>query len=196
MGSFGWSNTKNMTEDVNAVITRFWQSEFTWESSYAFRKFCVDNLRDGQGGERVDYLGSLEVWQKNTLENNLYATERTTKYKTGGPFRQFLLNDTKQGGSQSIVNNLKQEITKTVSSIGTEVQSLLKSVDLSSENQEKSHVQTLQSVIKEIVVAAYSELWEYSDKQVQDEIARLRKENLATLNQLKNDFAHYEKKVW
>lgn len=186
MGNFRWPNNKNMTKDTNAVIGNFWQSEFTWDSSYAFQNFSINNKLSVR--EPISFDASLEVWQRKTLENNLYATESATKYKPGGPFRQFLWCEKNVGShavGQSIVNNLKQEITKAVSCIGVEVKSLLKSIDLSGENQEKSHVKTLEHVIKEIVVAAYSELWEYSDKQLKDEIDRLRKNNQDSLEQLK-----------
>ena len=199
MGGFRFPTTGNMTEMVNTVIGEFWQSQFNYDNGGKMLEWFSDNGLD-ETTSREDVHGGFKAWAKKTQENSLYATERTTKYRPGSTFRRFLATDTQsKNGSASIVNNLKQEILTAIGTIGGDIQALLTSVDLKTENREKAHVETLQNILKEIIVQAYAELWEYLQKQLQDERAKLQQEMQTAANKLKNDFVNYmdqRKKVW
>jgi len=199
MGSFRWPTTGTMTDIVNAVIGEFWQGQFNYDNGGNMLEFFTENF-GVKTHSREEVHPGFVAWAKKTQENALYATERTTKLKPGATFRRFLATDSgDKNGSQSIVNNLKQEIITAVGAIGGDIQSLLTAVDLATENREKAHVETLQGVLKEIIVQAYAELWEYLQKQLQDERAKLQKEMQEAANKLKNDFVYYmdqKKKVW
>lgn len=199
MGTFPWPTSGNMTEVVNAVIGEFWQGQFNYDNGGFMLDFFTDNgLHKPKAREDVN--PGFVAWSKKSHENALYATERTTKFKPGATFRRFLATDSgDKNGSQSIVNNLKQEIITAIGTIGSDIQTMLTSVDLATENREKAHVETLQGVLKEIIVQAYAELWEYLQKQLQDERAKLQAEMQAAANKLKQDFVYYmeqKKQVW
>lgn len=199
MGNFRWPTTGTMTDIVNAVIGEFWQSQFTYDSSGYMMEFFTDNFGT-KPSSRDEFTAGFTAWSKKSQENALFSTERTTKFKPGATFRRFLASDSSdRNGSQSIVNNLKQEIITAVGAIGGDIQALLTTVDLATENRDKAHVDTLQGVLKEIIVQAYAELWEYLQKQLQDERAKLQREMQEAANKLKNDFVYYmeqKKKVW
>jgi len=211
MGNFRWPTTGNMTDVVNAVIGEFWQGQFNYDGGGHMLEFFSDNTlaaktaRDSREDDRNGIVQpGFTAWAKKTQENALYGTERTTKYRPGATFRRFLATDSgDKNGSQSIVNNLKQEIITAVGAIGGDIQAILTATDLETENREKVHVETLQGILKEIIVQAYAELWEYLQKQLQDERAKLQKEMQEAANKLKNklknDFVYYmdqKKKVW
>lgn len=192
MGDFRWPEGGNMTEMVNNIIGSFWQSQFNYDNGGHMLKFFEENGLQPKTGNREQVSEGFVNWQKKTKENSLYATDKGTKYKPGSTFRRFLVADnTTTDGSASIVNKLKSEIVTAVGAIGGDIQNLLTNVDLKTENRDKAHVETLQVVLKEIVVQAYAELWEYLQKQSQNERAKLQAEMQAAANKLKADFMQY-----
>lgn len=200
MGSFDWPKEGNMTDIVNAVIGAFWQGQFNYDNGGFMLEFFKDNFGTNEVRREQVHPGFV-AWAKKTQEDALFATDRKTKFKPGSTFRRFLATDNggAKNGTQTVVNNLKQEMLTAIGTIGGDIQGLLTTVDLATENREKAHVETLQGVLKEIIVQAYAELWEYLQKQLQDERAKLQLEMQTAANKLKNDFMYYmdqKKKVW
>lgn len=179
MGSYRWPQGKNMTDAVNDIISGYWQSEFN-------------------GGHAATFLD----WEAQSKKDALYGIDKKKQYSifTGQTVRSYLVRDTQnKTGTTSIVQNLKQEIITAVGLIGGDLQKMLTEVDLQTENREKVHVEALQGILKEIIVQAYTELWEYLQQQLRDERAKLQQEMKAAADKLKNDFNHYmeqKKKVW
>jgi len=196
MGDFKWPHQGTMTEVVNYIIGNFWQSQFSYDHGGFMKQFLTSNFKVHENESELGH----ERWADATKDNALFATEKTTKYTPGATFRRFLGSDDGDNkGSQTIVNNLKQEILKAIGEIGGDVQSLLSQVDLATENREKAHVETLQEILKEIIVQAYAELWEYLQKQLVDERAVMQKEMQEVAVKLKDDFTYYldqKVKVW
>lgn len=199
MGNSVWPKDGNMTDMVNTIIGNFWQSEFNQNHNADYLTFLKD-----QGWinnvSREDSHPGLQLWQAKTQQSPMFMIARETKLKPGGTVRRHLATDTGgKDGTASIVVKLKQEIITAVGQIGGDIQALLTGVDLKTENREKAHVETLQNILKEIIVQAYAELWEYLQKQLQDERAKLQQEMQAAATKLKNDFVYYmdqKKKVW
>lgn len=204
MGNCPVPQGMNMNDQVNTLIGNFWQSEFNQNHNADYLTFLQEmgwfTARGNQAGLYPDTHPGLLEWQKKTEASPMFMIARETKLKPGGTVRRFLASDAgDKNGSQSIVNKLKTEIITAVGSIGGDIQALLTGVDLKTENREKAHVETLQNILKEIIVQAYAELWEYLQKQLQDERAKLQQEMQAAANKLKNDFVYYmdqKKKTW
>lgn len=199
MGDYYWPRSTNMTELVNTVIGDFWQGQFTYDNGGKLLKFFEENF-DLKTGNRTVVHPGFEKWASKTQENALYATDRSTKYTAGATFRRFLVTDAgDKKGSQSIVNNLKQEIIGAIGAIGGDIQVLLSSIDLTTENRKKVHIETLEGVLKEIVIQAYAELWEYLQKELLEERNRLQSEMEKATNKLKDEFNYHmeqNKRVW
>lgn len=189
----------NMTDMVNTIIGNFWQSEFNQNHNADYLNFLGEMGWSNKKEDAHNGVG-LAAWQKRTEESPMFMIARETKLKPGGTIRRHLATDAgDKDGTASIVNKLKQEIITAVGQIGGDIQALMTGVDLKTENREKAHVETLQLILKEIIVQAYAELWEYLQKQLQDERAKLQQEMQAAANKLKNDFTYFmdqKKKVW
>ena len=191
MGGYRFPQEGNMTDVVNAIIGQFWQSEFTFDNGGFLTAWLTSNNLSVPK-DREDVQQGFVEWAKKTQDNSLYATERTTVYRNGKTFRSFLAKDSStKNGSASIVNNLKNEILTAIASIGGDIQGLLTNLDLKTENREKAHVETLQGILKEIMVQAYAELWEYLQKQLQAEKAKLQLEMQAKATELKKEFLQF-----
>jgi len=200
MGNTHWPQDTNMTNMVNTIIGNFWQSEFNQNHNADYLTFLKEMGWLSVRGNADNSHAALLQWQTETQRSPMFIIEKPAKLKPGGTVRRHLATDSgDKNGSVSIVNKLKQEIITAVGAIGGDIQALLTGVDLKTENREKAHVETLQNILKEIIVQAYAELWEYLQKQLQDERAKLQQEMQAAANKLKSDFVYYmdqKKKVW
>lgn len=190
MGNTVWPKDGNMTDMVKAIIGNFWQSQFNDNHNDSYSKFITE----------MGWRNGLTSWVEQTKRNPMFMIAKETKLKPGATIRRFLAAD--QGGTNgtaSIVTKLKQEIITAVGAIGGDIQNLLTNVDLKTENREKAHIDVLEGVLKEIVVVAYAELWQYLQRQLQDERAKLQHEMQAAANKLRSDFMYYmdnKKKTW
>ena len=188
-----WPTHGNMTEKVNAVIGEFWQGLFNANHTVAFDNFCNDNFRGHQDG--------YQSWENESKRDALFMVAPKTKLLVGRPLRSFLKKDANSvNGSAALVTKLKQEIITAVGTIGGDIQNMLSNLDLTTENREKTHVQNLQEIIKEIIVQAYSELWIFVEKQLESDRQKLQNEMQIAANKLKRDFDAYMKdrktKTW
>ncbi len=185
LGDSNYKRKGSMTEIVNSIIGGFWQSGFTTDGSAKYINFLIDNkyISDAQL-----HMKGTENWAKASLADVLLGVSKNIKLKPGATFRRFLLMDSnKTDNTQTIGNNLKKEIVKSVSAIGEDIKKLFTSVDFKTENREKVHVETLNSILKEIIVQAYTELWEYSEERFNSERARLQKESADAIQKLKDE---------
>jgi len=189
-GDMAWPSKGTVTENVDKIIGGFWQSAFTADSSTALATFLKDNDL------------TLESWQAKSLVDPTFVVNKKTKYTNGRTIRRFLaVNKDGKSGTISLVNNLKAEIVNAVGTIGGDLQKMLTNVDMKTENRDKPHVEVLQEVLKEIIVQAYSELWEFLQQQLQQERAKLQSEMEVAAAKLKKDFQYYmettaRKKTW
>lgn len=185
LGDSGYKTRGSMTEIVNSIISGFWQSQFTTDGSNAYLNFLLDNKFIA---DQLQHIKGVEAWAKASLKDVLLGISKNTKLKPGATFRRFLLlDDKKTNNTQSIGNNLKKEIVRSVSAIGEDVKKLFTSVDFKTENREKVHVETLNSILKEIIVQAYTELWEYSEERFNIERQKIQKESADAIQALKNE---------
>lgn len=187
-GDFPWPQDGTMTDATNAVISRFWGSEFTGDASEYYKNFLADNN-----------IRSLAHWEQKTKEDPLFVVAKETKYRNGSNLRGLLYKENNAQGSQTaFLTGMKQEIVNSVGAIGGEINAILTSLDLKTENREKSHIQTLEGILKEIIVQAYAELWEFLQKQLLEERTKLRQEMAVAAEKLKNDFVYAsdKKKSW
>lgn len=193
MGDMHFPNYGNMTDMVSKIIGKFWQSDFNHNHNQA----NADYRREMGWNDAYD--GLLD-WQEKTKEDPTFIFGKDSKLKPDGTARRFLKSHSgDKDGLNSIVSSLKKEIITAIASIGGDVKGLLSSIDLNVENRNKTHVETLDGILKEIIVQSYAELWEYLQKQLQDERAKLQQEMQGAANKLKNEFMDYmdqKKKAW
>lgn len=179
----------NLTEKVNYVISSFWQSRFTHEGSDALNAFLK---RNGL---------TLDTWESRTRENPLLAVEPKIEYQSPMKLRSLLkatANGTSVKESAALITQMKQEIITAVGTLGGDVKNLLQDLDLNVENRDKAHLETLQVILKEIIVQAYAELWEYLQRQLNDERNKLQQELTVSAKKLREEFmtlAGYTKKA-
>jgi hypothetical protein len=168
MGDFRNNPKTNMTEQTQAVIGSFWQSQF--------------------GGD----IRNLPSWERQTKRDPLYVLHEN--YTQVGPLRQVVSAVSRNAGERpDIVNTLKQEIITAVGTIGAEIQKTMLTLDMVKQNKEKVHIETLDEILKEIIVQAYAELWEYLQAQLQRERAKMQQEMVSLLKRKTGYSDEYEK---
>lgn len=149
MGDFRVNPRHNMTEQANSVIGSFWQSTF--------------------GGMNVG------DWEAKTKRDPLHVLHE--KFQKIGKLRDLVSAISRTAGERpDIVATLKQEIVTAVGTIGAEIQKTMLSIDMVKQSKEKVHKETLDEILKEIIVQAYAELWEYLQAQLQRERAKMQSE--------------------
>lgn len=154
LGSLSMKPNHNMTEQANAVIASFWQSQF--------------------GGMEVS------AWAKKSKDDPLFVLHE--KYSELGTLRELVNSLMKaQSVKVDIVKTLKAEIVTAVGAIGAEIQKTMLNLDMVKQNKEKVHIETLDEILKEIIVQSYAELWEFLQAQLQKERAKMQQEMLAVL---------------
>ena len=161
MGNFAPTANRNMTEQVGEIISSFWQSVFN-DSAFEAPAAIYDK------------------WAKRTKEDPLCALH--DQLKTGDTV-SVAVGKFPNRNSQpvDIVNALKTEIVTAVGNIGANIQNTLLSVDVVKQNKQKVSIETLDEVLKEIIVQAYAELWEYLQSQLQRERAKMQQEMASLL---------------
>ena len=112
-----------------------------------------------------------------------------TKLMVGHAPRDFLSRDnTSQNGTGALVTRLKQDILTAVGTIGGDIQNLLTNIDLTTENRDKVHIENLQETLKDIITQAYTELWTFTERQLEADRKKLQEEMQIAANKLKKDF--------
>lgn len=171
----------NINEKIERIIGNFWQSQFTSDASENMQLFLKNNK-----------IENLKAWQEKSKVDPTFVLRKDTKYTAGRTIRAFLVSDKGgKNGSLSLVNNLKSEIMNAVVAIGGDLQKLLTKIDMKTENRDKPHIEVLQEVLKEVIVQAYDELWEFLQQQLQAERIKLQAEMKVAANKLKKDFKEY-----
>lgn len=188
-GDSAWPSKKNMTEAVNAIIGSFWQSSFTGDGASEAVTFADTNFK------KKSLQEGFELWEIKTKENSLFSIDKTTKYRPGQNFRATFGKDNGSNGQVSIVATLQKEIVQAVGNVGEEVKKLLGDIDFKTENRAKAHTTTLQSVLKEIIVQAYSELWEYAQMELRTERDKLQRQLQEEADRLTKNYTKYIKEA-
>lgn len=180
MGNFKFPQNGTMTEKVEKIISGFWQSEFNDSGSNYMMPFIKENNL------------SLDVWSQHSRKDSTFILEKKIKFSAGRTIRKFLAVDSSgKGSTTSLVSNLKTEILNAVGSIGGDLQRMMTNVDVRTENRDKVHIEVLSEILKEILVQAHAELWEFMQIQLQQERQRLQTEMEAAATKLKKDFRFY-----
>lgn len=183
-GDSGWgSKDGTMTDKVNAIISGFWQSTFTGDHIVEHDQFLKDNDL------------TLDEWQKRSKVDSTFILHKSIKYKNGRTIRAFLATGESKDGKASLVNNLKTEIVTAIGTIGGDLQKMLANVDIQTENRDKPHIEVLQEILKDIIIQAYSELWEFMQQQLLADRAKMQAEMEQAANKLKQDFQYYMEKT-
>lgn len=162
MGEFTPKRDSNMTQQANEIIASFWTSQFGGLS-------CSD-------------------WKKKTKENPLFILKDASRYYKIGPLNTLIYNTASRASGtakKDILLSLKQEIVTAVAAVGVELQKSMLSVDMVKQNKEKVQIETLDEILKEIIVQAYSELWEYLQAQLGRERQKMQAEMSVTLANMK-----------
>lgn len=180
MGDFKWPQKGTMTEKVEAIISAFWQSQFNDSGSNLMGHFVRDNEM------------TMSQWSQMSRKDSTFILEKKIKFSPGKTVRRFLMQDASgKGSTTSLVANLKTEILNAVGSIGGDLQRMMTNIDVRTENRDKVHIEVLSEILKEILVQAHAELWEFMQIQLQQERQRLQAEMEAAANKLKKDFRYY-----
>jgi hypothetical protein len=181
-GSFNFSNGETLTDKTNNIISSFWQSVFTQDYADFYYKFLDENFPSKM----------VQDWERESRVSPLFAVGKYVKYDRSSTYRKLVVQQYDSNNSSNVfMNNMKQEIVNSLSSISVEIQNLLTTLDLKTENREKVHVENLQDVFKEIIVIAYSELWGYLQSQLEVEKEKINKQFQEAAKKLAKDFTKF-----
>lgn len=174
MGDFRVDTNKKIDDQCQQVIGAFWQSVFGHDLIYRFAKWLTLNNM------------TIEQYQQKSKDNPFIALKfkmQPASVKLNGTFRS--------DGTNNLVALLKQHILTSVGTIGGEVQKLLVDLDISGENREKVHVDTMSEIIKETILQAYGELWGQLVKKLEQERAADVVKNEQTKDRMKQEFMEW-----
>lgn len=155
MGDFKPNKDKNQTQQVGEIISTFWQSRFNDSAFTADPEVYT-------------------TWAKMTAEDPLFILKKTRL--PGKTVSDLLSCFPEHGKHIDIINTLKTEIVSAVGNIGADVQKTILDIDLIKQNKEKVSIETLDEILKEIIVQSYAELWEFLEAQLQRERTKMQQE--------------------
>ena len=174
MGDFRVDTSKKIDDQCQQVIGAFWQSVFGHDHIERFAKWLTLNNM------------TIEQYQQKSKDNPFVAL----KFKMQ-PASVKLNQTFRTDGTNNLVSLLKQHILTSVGTIGGEVQKLLVDLDISGENREKVHVDTMSEIIKETILQAYGELWGQLVKKLEQERAADVVKNQQTKDRMKQEFMEW-----
>lgn len=180
----------NMTEQINSFISQFWQSKFTGDLIDMFQYFTTSNF-PGCAGQHA----CLKKWQETSLKDPLFILKKDIKFQKGRNIRAFLKLDQGTGSKTALINDLKAEIINAIGSIGGELQAAIGDVNLVAQNVIKPHQETMNEVLKEIIIQAYAELMDFMKVQIETERKNMLVEMEEASKRLKKEFEEHIKKV-
>lgn len=174
MGDFRVNSNKKIDEQCDELITGFWSTVFGHDHIQRFGKWLT--------------LNNMTLWQyqQKSKDNSLCAL----KFKLQ-PANVKLNQTFRTDGTNNLVAMLKQHILTAVGQIGGEVQKLLVDLDITGENREKVHVETMSEIVKEIILQAYAELWEQLAKKLDSERQADALKNQQTKDRMKQEFMEW-----
>lgn len=174
MGDFRVNGNKKIDEQCDDLITAFWSTVFANDHIQRFGKWLTLNNM------------TFEQYQQKSKDNSLCAL----KFKLQ-PANVKLNQTFKTDGTNNLVAMLKQHILTAVGQIGGEVQKLLVDLDITGENRDKVHVETMSEIVKEIILQAYAELWEQLAKKLESERQADALKNQQTKDRMKQEFMEW-----
>jgi len=180
LGDFRVDNRNHKVDDqCNQIISGFWQTIFGSDYVDRFSKFMsLNNIR-------------IDRWVENSKKNPLYALDLKLQ-----PANVKLQQTFRQDATNSLVTLLKQHILTAVGQIGGEVQKLLVDLDVTGENREKVHVETMSEIVKEIIIQAYAELWEQLSIKLEKERAVDAQKNKEVKDRMKHEFMEWVRQTY
>lgn len=194
-GSMEIHRSKDVTTLINNFIDAFWASAFNSDLTDTCIKFFIQNELGIDASGNIDLVRGFAQWHEKTKENALFIFGKDIKYKNAKNFRS-LVRDAyakRNVTSKDFVNKMKVEINKSVSDIGETLKDLFTKIDVDVENRAKVHEATLDDVLKEIVLTAYSDVWDFCQVYIKEESVKLRKEMEEKASKLRQEFDDYMK---
>lgn len=188
MGDFrlsDYSASVSIDKQCQEIISAFWQSRFSTDHIERFTKFL--NLNGFMDNESH----CVHKWVDKSHENPLLGTSLKLQ-----PANVKLNNTFGPEENHNLIASLKQHILTAVGQIGGEVQKLLVDLDVKSENKDKVHVETMSTVIKEIIVQAYAELWDQLSIKLDKERKADSEKNRKIKEEMKKEFLDWVAKSY
>jgi hypothetical protein len=171
---------KKVDDQCNEVISGFWQTVFGNDYVDRVSKFLALN-RDM----------TIQQWVAKSKKNPLCAMDFKLQ-----PANVKLQQTFRVDGQNNLVALLKQHILTAVGQIGGEVQKLLVDLDVTGENREKVHLETMSEIIKETIVLAYAELWQQLSIKLEKERAADAEKNRITKDRMKAEFMEWVRSTY
>lgn len=168
-------NDGKIDDQCNDIISGFWQTIFGIDHVDRVCRFL-----------EINHHMTMHQWVAKSKQNSLCAMD----FKLS-PANVKLQQTFRIDGQNNLVALLKQHILTAVGQIGGEVQKLLIDLDVTGENREKVHVETMGEIVKEIVVLAYAELWEQLSIKLEKERAADAERNRITKDRMKAEFTEW-----
>lgn len=172
-------DSAKVDDQCNHIISGFWQTVFGHDYVDRLTKFLsLNNM-------------TIQQWVDKSKQNPLCAMG----FKLS-PANVKLQQTFKVDGQNNLVALLKQNILTAVGQIGGEVQKLLVDLDVTGENREKVHVETMSEIVKQVVILAYSELWGQLSIKLEKERAADAEKNRITKDRMKAEFMEWVRSTY
>lgn len=150
-----------VTTNIKNYIGGFWQSEFNADLSVFHTSFMDKNELN------------CKEWEKQSRANPLFILSKNFSDGSGKnmSLRKFIHKD------ESTKSAIKNDIVSAIQNICKNIQDTINKTNFQTHNTKNNHTIVLQNILKELIVQAYSELWEYLNKQVTLEKDLMQKRN-------------------
>lgn len=213
-------NEENVTviQKMNAVINSYWSSEFNTDLT----QFLIDFLRINSIvtdpiQRNTQIAAGFLRWQQLSQQNPMWAIQPQTQYSRNFAISTLIPVDNSSRTSRTaVINRVKQNISTNINNLGENIIQTVRNFNITDENRDRPHIDTLKSLYNRVITSAYDNLWNpimaaheaqkqtdlqsiNNDKQAiqrqQRELEQVRQRNESALNRDRQAF-EAEKTRW
>jgi hypothetical protein len=167
------NSNMSVNEQIRILIGSYWQTGFTGNGTREHADFLNRNNM------------SVLEWEEKSKRNPLFILK--CLYISGFPIKKLL--DGVSSTNDTLIQGIKADFTEAIKEIGKDIEALFSNLDMKKENRDKTQLENLETILKEIIVQAYSELWEYAYRENLKERDRMEAEMEAMIVRKSSEIA-------
>lgn len=150
----------SIVEKINAIMNSYWSSEFNTDLIHNFLGFCQSNRISERFNSTDEIVAAFRRVQELSAANPMFAIAPTTNYQVLGSLNNIIPTDNSSRTSRSaVINRMKERINDSNKNIGNSVMQTIRGFAVVDENVDRPHIETMKDVYKNIITAAYDNLW-------------------------------------
>ena len=150
----------SIVEKIEGIMNSYWNSEFNTDLTHNFIDFGNKNLGGVAHGSTNGIIAAFRTWQQLSAANPMFAIAPNTQYVANGSLTTIIPADNSSRTSRTaVINRMKERINESNKNIGNSVMQTIRGFAVIDENVDRPHIETMKDVYKNIITAAYDNLW-------------------------------------